>query len=360
MDPDTTDINSERAQTPLSMADYDYELPSNRIAETPSRPRDRSRLLLVDRPHRTWMDSTFDQLASHLRPRDLLVLNNTRVLKARLFGTLERTGRSVEILFAEPIDLHSWEALLQPRRRVREGDRIALANGLVLEAGARGAHGLRTLSMIDPSGPTVLEVLEKDGHLPLPPYMERADRPEDATDYQTVYANRDGAIAAPTAGLHFSTNVFASLEAAGIQTAELTLHVGIGTFIPIRVDDPAQHKLKAERFEISDTAAEQLNRARAEGRRIVAVGTTTTRTLEHVLAKHGRFRAGSGETDLYILPGHRFGAVDGLLTNFHLPRSTLLLLVSAFASRNLVFGAYRHAIDQGYRFYSYGDCTLFL
>ncbi len=360
MDSDKTDTNLERAQTTLSLADYDYELSSNRIAETPARPRDRSRLLLVDRFHHTWTDSTFDRLASHLNWGDLLVLNNTRVLKARLFGTLERTGRSVEILFAVPIDRHSWEALLQPGRRVREGDRIALENSLVLEAGIRGAHGLRTLSLTDASGPTILEILEKDGHLPLPPYMERDDRAEDATDYQTVYANRDGAIAAPTAGLHFSAKVFASLKAAGIQTAELTLHVGIGTFIPVRTDDPAQHQLKAERFEISEATAEQLNEARAEGRRIVAVGTTTTRTLEHVLAKHGRFRAGRGETDLYILPGHRFAAVDGLLTNFHLPRSTLLLLVSAFASRNLVFDAYGHAIDHGYRFYSYGDCTLFL
>jgi S-adenosylmethionine:tRNA ribosyltransferase-isomerase len=360
MSPDKTDNSPDRVRVSLSLADYDYELPSNRIAETPARPRDRSRLLLVDRTRSTWTDSTFQALASHLKPGDLLVLNNTRVLKARLFGTLERSGRSVEILFADPIDRHSWQALLNPGRRVREGDRIALDNNLVIAVGARGAYGLRTLSLIDPSGPSILEILEKDGHLPLPPYMERDDRSEDETDYQTVYANRDGAIAAPTAGLHFSDAVFASLEGAGIQTAELTLHVGIGTFIPVRTNDPAEHRLKAERYEISEAAAEQLSQARAEGRRIIAVGTTTTRTLEHVFAKDDRFLAGTGETDLYILPGHRFTAVDGLLTNFHLPRSTLLLLVSAFSSRKLVFDAYSHAIDKGYRFYSYGDCTLFL
>jgi len=360
MEPDKTDYSSDPERLPLSLADYDYDLPSNRIAETPVRPRDRSRLLVVNRTRRTWTDSTFQALATHLKQGDLLVLNNTRVLKARLFGTLERTGRSVEILFADPIDRHNWGALLHPGRRVREGDFIALGNKLVLEVGVRRAHGLRTLSMIDASGPTILEILEKDGHLPLPPYMDRDDRSEDETDYQTVYANRDGAIAAPTAGLHFSLSVFASLEAAGIQTAELTLHVGIGTFIPVRTDDPAQHQLKAERFEISEKSAEQLNEARAEGRRIIAVGTTTTRTLEHVFAKHDRFRAGAGQTDLYILPGHQFAAVDGLLTNFHLPRSTLLLLVSAFASRKLVLDAYQHAIDRGYRFYSYGDCTLLL
>ena len=360
MEPDKTDNSSDPERLPLSLADFDYDLPSNRIAETPARPRDRSRLLVVNRTRRTWTDSTFELLATHLKQGDLLVLNNTRVLKARLFGTLERTGRSVEILFADPIDRHSWKTLLDRDRRVRAGDRIALRNNVALEVGERGVHGLRTLSMIDASGPTILEILEKDGHLPLPPYMDRDDRPADETDYQAVYANRDGAIAAPTAGLHFSHSVFSSLEAAGIQTAELTLHVGIGTFIPVRTDDPAQHQLKAERFEISESAAEQLNEARAEGRRIIAVGTTTTRTLEHILAKHDRFRAGTGQSDLYILPGHRFAAVDGLLTNFHLPRSTLLLLVSAFASRKLVLDTYQHAIVHGYRFYSYGDCTLFL
>ena len=229
-------------------------------------------MLVVNRTRRTWTDSSFELLATHFKQGDLLVLNNTRVLKARLFGTLERTGRSVEILFADPIDRHSWKALLDRDRRVRAGERIALRNNVALEVGERGVHGLRTLSMIDASGPTILEILEKDGHLPLPPYMDRDDRPADETDYQTVYANRDGAIAAPTAGLHFSHSVFSSLEAAGIQTAELTLHVGIGTFIPVRTDDPAQHQLKAERFEISESAAERLNEARAEGRRIIAVG----------------------------------------------------------------------------------------
>ena len=360
MDPVRTDNDSKMVQGPLSLADYDYDLPRNCIAESPVRPRDQSRMLVVDRTHGRWMDSAFEGLATHLKQSDLLVLNNTRVLKARLFGTLERTGRRVEILFTDPIDRRSWQALLHPGRRIREGDRITLKNSIVFEVGVRGAHGLRTLSQVDPSGPTILEILANDGHLPLPPYMERDEGSEDETDYQTVYANRDGAIAAPTAGLHFSDNVFSSLEAAGIQTTELTLHVGIGTFMPVRTDDPTQHQLKAERFEISEAAADRLNEARANGRRIVAVGTTTTRTLEHVFAKHDRFQAGSGQTDLYILPGHRFTAVDGLLTNFHLPRSTLLLLVSAFASRNLVLDAYSHAIDHGYRFYSYGDCTLFL
>ncbi len=305
----------------------------------------------------------FQHLPKHLKRGDLLVLNNTRVLKARIFGVLERTGRGVEILFANPVDRHSWEAMLHPGRRVRQGDRVLLEseeNEIILEVGARQAHGLRVLSQTDISGTTIAGILEEQGHLPLPPYIDRADGPEDATDYQTVYANNAGAIAAPTAGLHFTQDVFDKLEDAGIETVELTLHVGIGTFIPVRTQDPAKHQLKAERFEISEEAAESLNAARAEGRRLVAVGTTTTRTLEYVFARHGRFVAGSGETDLYILPGYRFSAIDGLLTNFHLPRSTLLLLVSAFASRELVFDAYRHAIEHDYRFYSYGDCTLFL
>lgn len=363
MGSDTPDSGSDTKRPALSLTDFDYDLPSNRIAETPVRPRDRSRLLVVDRKRRNWTDSIFQDLPKHLKRGDLLVLNNTRVLKARIFGVLERTGRSVEILFANPVDRHSWEAMLHPGRRIRQGDRVLLEseeNEIVLEVGERQAHGLRILSQTDTSGPAIAGILEERGHLPLPPYIDRAEGPEDATDYQTVYANNAGAIAAPTAGLHFTQDVFDKLEDAGIERVELTLHVGIGTFIPVRTQEPAKHQLKAERFEISEEAAERLNAARAEGRRLIAVGTTTTRTLEYVFARDGRFTAGSGETDLYILPGYRFSAVDGLLTNFHLPRSTLLLLVSAFASRELVFDAYRHAIEHDYRFYSYGDCTLFL
>ena len=352
--------NTDPAPVSLSLADYDFDLPADRIAEVPASPRDRSRLLVVDRETGSRTDSHFVKLAEHLRPGDLLVVNNTRVLKARLLGTLERTGRPAEILFANPLSRWSWEGMLHPGRRAREGDRVILEGDCVCEVGPRLEDGLRIITLADRSGPGIEEVLEAHGHVPLPPYIGRKDRAEDELDYQTLYAKEPGAIAAPTAGLHFSDAVFTSLEARGVETVQLTLHVGVGTFIPVRTDNPIDHRIRAERFEISQASAEALNRARAQNRRIIAVGTTTTRALEHVYRKHGRFVHGAGETDLYILPGCKFAAIDGLLTNFHLPRSTLLLLVCAFASRDLVLDSYSHAIDHGYRFYSYGDCSLFV
>jgi S-adenosylmethionine:tRNA ribosyltransferase-isomerase len=352
-----TSPNSDSA---LSLADYDYALPPELIARTPVRPRDRSRLLVIDRKQRVWSDSMFGDIARHLRAGDLLVLNDTRVLKARLHGRLERIGRSVEILVTSLVDPSSAKAMLKPGRRIRKGDRIALKEGSLFEVGERRDPELRTLSLIEPSGKRIEDLLEEQGEMPLPPYIRREAEPADETDYQTVYGDKAGAIAAPTAGLHFTKAVFDSLEACGVRSVKLTLYVGIGTFIPVRTENPEHHRMQAERFEIPEATADELNRARLERRRIIAVGTTTTRTLEHVFGKHGRFAPGVGETDLYILPGHRFAAVDGLLTNFHLPRSTLLLLVSAFASRSLVIDAYKHAIQSKYRFYSYGDCTLFL
>ena len=346
--------------TPLSLGDLDYALPSGSIAPEPVRPRDRSRLLVVEREKGVWTDSLFAALDTHLRPGDVLVLNNTRVLRARVFGTLARTGRPVEVLFAKPIEEDCWEALLRPGRRVRVEDTISFANGQQATVGEETDHGLRRVRLSGPGRTTIAELLETQGLLPLPPYLERPPTAADATDYQTVFGTRSGAIAAPTAGLHFSPEVFGSLRRRGVEVAELTLHVGVGTFAPVRTDNPADHLLKPERYEIPETTARRLDAARSEGRRIIAVGTTTTRTLEYVFAAHGRFVAGGGETDLYILPGYRFQAIDGLLTNFHLPRSTLLLLVAAFARRDLVMAAYRHAVADGYRFYSYGDCCLFL
>jgi S-adenosylmethionine:tRNA ribosyltransferase-isomerase len=351
----------------IRLDDYDFELPVGQIAREPAHPRDTSRLLVVDRPTRRQTDSSFENLAQHLDHGDLLVLNNTRVVNARVLGRLERTGRRVEILFADPIAGGSWAAMVHPARRVRQGDRVVVDGGnenvvaganvdLYIKVGGPHEHGLRIVTL--ESDLTVDELLEGYGHIPLPPYLDREDQPRDRTDYQTVYARNQGAIAAPTAGLHFTEQVFARLGERGVETAELTLHVGIGTFTPVRTPNARDHQLKPERFEIPETTAESLERARADGRRIVAVGTTTTRTLEYVLRRHGRFVPGKGETDLYILPGHRFDAVGGLLTNFHLPRSTLLLLVSAFAGRDLVLEAYLGAVERGYRFYSYGDATL--
>ena len=343
----------------MTLSDFDYDLPPDRIAKEPVRPRDSSRLLVVDRQTGQWTDSRFRDLGTHLREGDLLVLNNTRVLRARLPGTLERTGRPIEVLLSNPVDGSTWEAILGPGRRLRPGDRILLENEGSIVVGDHAEFGLRQVEVSPPEGVTVEEFVDGSGRIPLPPYMDREDTSLDAVDYQTVFATRPGAIAAPTAGLHFSEQMLSSLAERGIETVEITLHVGAGTFIPVRTEDPAAHRLKPERFAIGEGAAERLNAARSAGRRIIAVGTTSTRTLEYVCARHGRFVAAEGETDLYILPGHRFSAVDGLVTNFHLPRSTLLFLVSAFSSRDIVLDAYRHAVRSGYRFYSYGDCTFF-
>lgn len=344
----------------VKLSDFDYELPPDHIAREPVRPRDASRLLVIDRKTGQWTDSSFVGIATHLRSGDLLVLNNTRVLKARLEGTLERSGRSIEVLLSNPVSGNTWAAMLGPGRRLRDGDRILLEEGAIAVVGERGEYGLRLIELSPPDGISLEDFLERSGHIPLPPYMGRDDTSLDAVDYQTVFARQPGAIAAPTAGLHFSETVLTSLAEHDVETVEITLHVGAGTFIPVRTDDPNEHRLKPERYSIGEGAATRLNAARAARRRIIAVGTTSTRTLEYVFARNGRFVAGEGETDLYILPGYRFGAVEGLVTNFHLPRSTLLLLVSAFASRDIVLEAYRHAVDAGYRFYSYGDCTLFV
>ncbi len=349
----------------LALSDFDYDLPPERIASEPARPRDSSRLLLVDRRNGKLTDLGFRHLSASLRESDLLVINNTRVMKARVYGILERTGRKVEVLFANPISETLWEVMLRPGKRVRTGDRILVGEGLPLGVGEQRDHGLRLLEMetslsLNTSITNVSELLACHGHVPLPPYIDREDQESDETDYQTVYGRATGAIAAPTAGLHFTRDVLVSLEERGVEVCELTLHVGIGTFLPVRTSDPAQHQLKPEPYVITPESADALNRAQAAGRRIIAAGTTTTRALEYAFRRHGRFIAETGETDLYILPGFLFAVVNGLLTNFHLPRSTLLFLVSAFSSREIVFGAYEHALRNGYRFYSYGDCTLFI
>lgn len=316
-------------------------------------------MMVLDRTTGEWIDSTFRELPDFLEPSDLLVINDTRVIRARVQGYLERatgTSRDIEVLFAAPAGEGMWEVMCRPGKRVRAGDKIVFANGELRGVfGESRPHGLR---LLDVGTSSLIPFLEKHGHIPLPPYIDRDDNSSDATEYQTIYAQAAGAVAAPTAGLHFTAETFSRLKSRGIEIANLTLHVGVGTFIPVRTDDPREHLLKPERFELSEESASRLNAARTSGRRIIAVGTTSTRTLEYLVRRDGRFVAGSGEADLYILPGHEFSAVQGMVTNFHLPRSTLLMLVSAFASRENILRAYRHAIREGYRFYSYGDCML--
>ena len=337
--------------------DFDYELPEERIAQRPA-PRGESRLLVLDAEgpdrHRRVRD-----LSALLRPGDLLVVNDTRVIPARLFARRRPGGGRVELLLVEKVGPRTWDVLARPGRKARPGTVLDLAPGLAAEMIARpddpepgpgGGDGRRRARFSEPVEPW----LDRLGHVPLPPYIRRADEAADRETYQTVYARSPGAIAAPTAGLHLTEELLAELAGRGIETAAVTLHVGIGTFRPVTADLVHEHRMERERYEIPEETAGRIAATRAAGGRIVAVGTTVVRTLEGAAAAGAR----AGATDLFIVPGFRFRVVDVLLTNFHLPRSTLLMLVSAFAGRERVLAAYREAIREGYRFYSYGDAML--
>jgi S-adenosylmethionine:tRNA ribosyltransferase-isomerase len=328
--------------------DFDYDLPASSIAQEPA-PRGESRLLVLDRPGPERHARVRD-LPRLLRPGDLLVLNDTRVIPARLFGRRAGGGR-MELLLVEKTGAREWDALVRPGRRARPGMAIELAPGLAAEVVGKdeeGRYRIRFSEAVEPH-------LERLGHVPLPPYIHRPDTAEDRERYQTVFARRPGAIAAPTAGLHFTEELLHEIEEAGIRTARITLHVGIGTFKPVSAERIEEHRMERERYEIGEEAAAAVR----EAGRVVAVGTTVVRTLEGAaLAGGGEVQAGSGATDLFITPGFPLQAVDVLLTNFHLPRSTLLMLVSAFAGRERILAAYEEAIREGYRFYSYGDAML--
>jgi S-adenosylmethionine:tRNA ribosyltransferase-isomerase len=340
----------------MDLALFDYELPPDRIAQYPAERRDASRLLVLDRAARRWEDRMFPDLPDLLRPGDCLVVNDSRVIPARLLGTLPG-GVAIELLFLREIDACRWEVLVKPAKRCPMGAVITLGEvqARVVEAGHEGRR------VIEVEGITsVPDFLERHGLPPLPPYIRRYLKPgaEDWERYQTVYARPEGSVAAPTAGLHFTDELLEKLRERRVEVRPLTLHVGPGTFRPIRVARVEAHRMEAERVEISEATAIAVNRAKAESRRVVAVGTTTTRALESAADEKGQVRPFSGDADLFIFPGHRFQVVDALLTNFHLPRSSLLVLVSAFAGRELILDAYRHAIEVGYRFYSYGDAVL--
>jgi len=334
-------------------SDFDYDLPASSIAQEPV-PRGESRLLVLDRSGPERHAQVLD-LPRLLRPGDLLVLNDTRVIPARLFGRRAGGGGRMELLLVERASEREWEALVKPGKRARPGTAIELGPGLAAEVVAKGEEGRYRLRFSEPVEPH----LERLGHVPLPPYIHRPDTPEDRERYQTVYARSPGAIAAPTAGLHFTAELLRQIEDAGIGIARVTLHVGIGTFKPVSAERVEDHRMDRERYEIGEEAAEAIRRARERSSRIVAVGTTVVRTLESAaLVGGGQVRAGGGSTALFITPGFRFQVVDALLTNFHLPRSTLLMLVSAFAGRERSLAAYEEAVREGYRFYSYGDAML--
>jgi S-adenosylmethionine:tRNA ribosyltransferase-isomerase len=341
----------------MVITDFDFHLPEQLIAQEPLPQRENSRMLALDRSTASFQDKNFYDFPKFLKKGDTLILNNTKVFPARLFGISE-TGAKVELFLIREIENRTWETLARPAKRLKTGKKIIFSENLSAEVLKKSDEGV-VLVRFEFSG-DFDEILEKIGKTPLPPYIKRkkenSDR--DRERYQTVYAQKRGAIAAPTAGLHFTPEILNEIKNAGVTIAEITLHVGYGTFEPVRVHDLSQHKVLPENYEISAETAEILNRAKAEKRRIIAVGTTTTRTLETVLNRKEKFVAEKSLADLTITPGYKFKAIDGLLTNFHLPQSSLLVLVSTFGGYDFIMKAYQHAVAEKYRFYSYGDCMF--
>jgi S-adenosylmethionine:tRNA ribosyltransferase-isomerase len=347
----------------MKVSDFDFELPPALIAQEPAAERGAARLLCLDRSNGTIVHRTIRELPALLRRGDLLVANNTKVFPARLLGKRVPSGGAVECVLLSPrAEPGVWEALVHPGQKLKPGAHVVFEGPPAIHAEIleRRSFGRRLVKLWTDDGLPLDDAVDAIGHVPLPPYIKRADRASDRDRYQTVFAERRGSVAAPTAGLHFSRELLETLRENGIDRAELTLHVGYGTFQPVRVEDVEEHRLEPEHYEISPAAADAINRALDERRRIVAVGTTTTRTLEAAGAQTGRVTAGAGTTDLFIYPGFGFRVISGLLTNFHLPQSSLLMLVSAFAGRDRTLAAYREAVERRYRFYSYGDAMLVL
>ncbi len=342
----------------MMISDFDYDLPPEAIAQAPLPERDASRLLVLDRARAALDHRTFRDLPDLLRAGDLLVVNRSRVIPARLLGR-RGSGGAAEVLLVRDVGEGRWQALVRPGRHLRPGQRVTVDDDLtvVIESEALAEDGRRRVRLLSRSR-DVAAALERCGHMPLPPYVKRPDTPDDRDRYQTMFAREPGSVAAPTAGLHFTPALLERLRAAGVATADVVLHVGPGTFRPVTVERVEDHRVMSEAYEVPAETAAAIAETRARGGRVVAVGTTTVRTLESAAGATGEVRAGAGETDLVIVPGYRFRAVSALVTNFHLPRSSLLLLVSAFAGRERVLEAYREAVRAGYRFYSYGDAML--
>ena len=351
------------------LSDFDYHLPEDRIAQEPLADRASSRMLVLYRKERRWEDRTFRELPGFLKPGDCLVLNDSRVFPSRLYGHRAGVGAlpigkrnpkrheylsgQVEVFLLRPVseDRKTWQALVHPGRKMRTGERVCFSDALEAEVTARGSYGERTVRFHCEGD--IYERLEEIGHVPLPPYIDRPDTQADRLRYQTVFARETGSVAAPTAGLHFTPEILKQCRAAGAQVARVTLHVGLGTFQPIHTEVLEEHHLHSEFYRIKEREARKMR----EASRLVAVGTTSVRTVETAVQSAG-LRASQGETALFIYPGFEFRATGAMLTNFHLPKSSLLLLVCAFAGKDFALSAYRHAVEAGYRFYSYGDCMF--
>ena len=363
----------------MRVDDFDYPLPPDLIAQRPLERRDASRLLVVSRATGRLEDAHFSMLPNFVTGNELVVFNNARVIPARLFG--KRTGvhsqkpsrktvrehlsGNVEVFLTRKLEGDTWEALVRPGKKMQVGERVKFGEGeLEAEILSRGELGIRTVRFASRNALSVEENLEQLGHVPLPPYIDRPDEAADRQRYQTVYARRPGAVAAPTAGLHFTPEILDKLKAKGCELCEITLDVGLGTFQPVHTETLEEHKIHSESCEITSEVAEKIRRAKSASRPVLAVGTTVVRTLEDAAARAASagkgelIAAGRAQAEIFLLPGHNFRVVDKLLTNFHLPKSTLLALVSAFAGRQNILQAYRHAVTERYRFYSYGDCML--
>lgn len=343
----------------MDLKDFYYELPKELIAQDPLQDRSSSRLMVLGRASNVTEHRIFSEISEYLKPGDCLVLNNTKVIPARLYGVREDTGAKIEILLLKRKENDIWETLAKPGKKVKKGARLCFGEGiLTAEAADVLPDGNRLIRFFYEG--IFEEILDALGQMPLPPYITHQLKLKDKNRYQTVYAKYDGSAAAPTAGLHFTPELLDSIQKSGIDIAEVTLHVGLGTFRPVKEPDILNHHMHSEYFQISEDAAMRINRAKERGGRVIAAGTTSTRTLEAAADNRGRLEAKSGWTDIFIYPGYQFKVIDGLITNFHLPESTLLMLVSAFAGRERVLAAYEEAVKERYRFFSFGDAMLIL
>lgn len=342
--------------TNVKTDDFDFELPEELIAQSPLKERSASKLMILDSKKQTITNATFMDILNELQPNDALVMNDTRVLPARLFGTKMDTGANLEVLLLTNTEGDTWETLMKPAKKAKIGTQISFGDGRLIATVTKILEDGGRMITFSYEG-IFLEILEDLGEMPLPPYIK--ETLEEADRYQTVYAKENGSAAAPTAGLHFTKKVLEKIEAKGVKLAFLTLHVGLGTFRPVNVENVDQHKMHSEYYRLSKETAQILNETKAQGGRVIAVGTTSIRTLETIANKfNGQLKADSGWTDIFIMPGYTFQYVDAFLTNFHLPKSTLIMLVSAFAGRDFVLEAYRHAVEKEYRFFSFGDAMF--
>lgn len=344
----------------MLLSEFDYDLPEELIAQMPVDKRENSRMMVLDRKNKTIMHKHFYDIVDLIDPNSLLVLNNTKVLPARLYGIKEETGAKIEIFLLKQLDGKQWETLIKPSKRIKEGTLIKVSDELSARAISQTEEDGGWIVELIYEG-NVLDVLHRNGNIPLPPYIERKLQNDeikklDFERYQTVYAKDEGSVAAPTAGLHFTEEILNKLKSKGVGIAYVTLNVGLGTFRPVKCENILEHKMHSETFEITQETADMINSAKKDGKKIIAVGTTTVRTLETAYQKYGMIKACHDESKLFIYPPYEFKVIDNLITNFHLPKSTLLMLVSALAGKDFIFEAYKEAIENKYRFFSYGDC----